>query len=531
MLHFAAPSAWLLAGLLAVLIALHLWDRSRRLVDVPSLLLWQDIATATARATRFVPDWLFALQALTLLLLVAGLAGPFWPSRPSGQANARAALVLDCSASMQAREAQVSRFELARRAVRDHITALQPDDEVVLIAAGPQPVVVVPPTTDHAEALRQLAALEPTDAPANLDAALAAAQRAAARPDRSNRIAVFTDLPAERLSPAWSQHVSVFPVGETDDNLSIDGVQIYQGRFDDPRAARAFVTVRNYASRERHGVLSVALDGTVFGRQGFTLAPRSAAGFPVPALPNPGVLQAWLDVDDALAVDNRASARLRPAHPIHLLAVSDDATFVAELRRIAAAAPNLTLEVIPSAGYDGTRGADLVLAAPPRRCRRARPACTSHRPGPAAPSRRRARPIPPRSARSRSATPRCATSASTCPSTLPTSNSSSRPPGPSPWRARAPTAATCPWSSRANATDIATPHSPSTSPPRACCAPITPTCSSSSSISSTGWCRLPTASASSRPAASRPSMGSPICRAGSSIRAGERPPSRPTRYP
>lgn len=368
MLRFANPAAWLLAGLLAVLIALYLWERSRRTVEVPSLLLWQAIPTSTARATRFVPDWLFVLQALVLLLLVAGLAGPFLSSQPAGRATERAVLVLDCSASMQAHEGPVTRFELARRGVRDRIAALGPDDEVMLITAGPQPAVILPPTTDHAEALRQLAALAPTDARANLDAALAAAQRGAARADRTTSVTLFTDTPVDRLSPAWRRSVSVLPVGETDDNLSIDGIQIYQSRFDDPRAARAFVTVRNYASRESHGVLTVQLDGAVFGRQGFTLAPRSAAGFPVPPLPGAGVLRASLDVDDALAVDNRAYALVRPPRPIRLQVVSDDATLLAELRRVAAAAPGLKIDAVAPAAYDGTRDADLILfhrVAPP----------------------------------------------------------------------------------------------------------------------------------------------------------------------
>ena len=280
MLHFASPAAWLLAALLGVLVALYLWERSRRTIDVPSLLLWEAVPDARTRATRFAPDWLFALQALLLLLLVAGLSGPLLQDQPDGRPRTRAVLVLDSSASMQAREGANSRFELARGALRARIEALAADDEVMLIAAGPQPTVVLPPSTDHAEALRQLAALSPTDAHANLDAALAAAERGAARGDRATSIVLFTDTPADRLSPAWRRSVSVLPVGESDDNVAIDGIQVYQSRFDDPRAARAFVTVRNYAGRERHGFLTVDIDGTVFGRQGFTRFMPSATPSP-----------------------------------------------------------------------------------------------------------------------------------------------------------------------------------------------------------------------------------------------------------
>ena len=368
MLYFANPTAWLLAGLLAVLVALYLWERTRRTVAVPSLLLWQAVPRATTRATRFLPDRLFFLQALLLLLLVAGLAGPYLSSMPGGRAPERAVFVLDCSASMQAREGPDTRFDLARRALRERVAELHADDEVMLVAAGPQPAVAVAPTTDHAEALRLLAALEPTDTHANLDAALATAQRAAGRGDRTTRIELFTDTPVTRLSPSWQRSVSVFPVGETDDNLSVDGIQVFQSRFDDPRAARAFVTIRNYAARESHGMLTVQLDESVFDRLGFTLAPRSAGGFPLAAPPGPGILNVALDIDDALVADNRAYAVIHPPQPVRVLVVSDDQTLRADLRRIAAAAPNLQLEMMSPAAYVGQPAADLILfhrVAPP----------------------------------------------------------------------------------------------------------------------------------------------------------------------
>ena len=111
---FINPGAWLFGALFAVLIALYLWERSRRRVDVPSLLLWQVIPDAVVRTSRFRPDWLFVLQCLLLTLLIAGLADPYLRARPGAAGPARAVFVLDLSASMQAREARDTRFDLAR---------------------------------------------------------------------------------------------------------------------------------------------------------------------------------------------------------------------------------------------------------------------------------------------------------------------------------------------------------------------------------------------------------------------------------
>jgi hypothetical protein len=73
------------------------------------------------------------------------------------------------------------------------------------------------------------------------------------------------------------------------------------------------------------------------------------------------VLRASLDVDDALAADNLAYAYVRPVVPLRVLAVTDSPGLQADLRRIAAATPNLQFAVVAPADYGGADGADVVL--------------------------------------------------------------------------------------------------------------------------------------------------------------------------
>lgn len=365
---FVNPAAWLFAGLIAVLIALYLWERSRRRVDVPSLLLWRVIPDAVVRTSRFRPDWLFALQCLLLVLLIAGLADPHLGARPGSNRAGRAIFVLDLSASMQAREARDSRFDLARQALRERIAGLGSDDEVMLIGAAHHPQVAVAFTRDHAEVLRRLTALQPVDTRANLDAALAIATRAAELPDRPASVELFTDTPREQLGSQWRDRIAVSQIGETDDNLAIEGLQVAQGRFQDHRDAHAHVAVRNFARREAHGILTLQLDDVVVSRSGFSLAPRSVGSFPFGALPNAGVLRASLEVDDALAVDNLAYAYVRPVRPLRVLAVTESPALQADLRRIANATSNLQFAFVAASDYRGADGADVVVfhrVAPP----------------------------------------------------------------------------------------------------------------------------------------------------------------------
>lgn len=364
---FVNPAAWLFGLLLAVLIALYLWERSRRRVDVPSLLLWQVVPDAVVRTTHFRLDWLFLLQCLLLAALITGLADPY-RAAPGAAGAARTVLVLDQSASMQAREGRSTRFDLARAALRSRLDGLGTDDEVMLIGASHHPRVAAAFTRDHAEVMRRLNALEPVDVRANLDAALAMATRAAEQPDRPAQVELFTDTPAERLAPQWHDRVGLVQIGETDDNLAIEGLQVTQGHFQDYRDAHAFVAVRNFAHREAHGVLRLDIDDTVFSRSGFSLAARSVGSFPLPSLPAAGVLRASLEVDDALAADNLAYADVRAVRPLQVLVVTESASLQSELQRIARATPNLRFAFLMPADYAGAAGADVVLfhrTAPP----------------------------------------------------------------------------------------------------------------------------------------------------------------------
>ena len=359
---FLNPSAWFFAALGAVLVALYLWERYRRRVDVPSLLLWETIPDAIVRTSRFRPDFLFVLQLLVLTLLIAGLADPYL-SGGGEAAGSRYIFILDTSASMQAREGPGTRFDAARAALGRRLGELNATDEAMLITAANHPRVVDSFSSDQAALLAILADLQPVDTGANLDLALAIAHRAAERSDAPTSIEVFTDTPRSDIAPQWRQRVALFGVGETDDNLAIESLQIFQGRFQDYRDVRAHVAVRNFSHREAHGVLTLQLEDQILDRHGFSLAARSARGFPVRDLPGPGILGAHLEVDDALAADNHAYGWIRPTHPIRVLVVSDAPALQAELDIIGQMTPALEFRYRSPSDYraEENDGSDIVL--------------------------------------------------------------------------------------------------------------------------------------------------------------------------
>jgi phosphoribosylcarboxyaminoimidazole (NCAIR) mutase len=342
---FAEPLAFMFAGLYGVLVLFYLWERWRRRVEVPSLLLWAAVREDTLRARRFRPDLLFVLQLLLLTCLIFGLARPYL-STHGAQRSGRHLIVLDTTASMQTREGHSSRFEEARAQALKLLHTLDADDEVMVVSAGRTPEVLINFTRDHAAVSRVLETTVPTDAGGDLAVALAFVDGARQRSDVPTEVDVFSDIPASQLPPAARDQVTVFQVGESDDNIGIEALQIFQGRFQDYHAARAYVLVENFAHREGHGFLTVRLEDRVVERTGFTLAPRESRGFLIHDFPGPGRVSAQLEGSDALAADNIAYGWIRPVTPVRILLVSPPSPLLNDLRGLAAATPGIQLTVL-----------------------------------------------------------------------------------------------------------------------------------------------------------------------------------------
>src|SRR5207248_5075420 len=159
----------------------------------------------------------------------------------------RLLVVLDASASMQAREPGGTRFELARRRARALVGQLLGGDEVMLVVAADRTHVVLRWTADHARAQGRLEELEPLDTPTNLAPAVALAlgeQRA--RPETA--VVVLTDLPREAagVPPDALAALDWIQIGATDDNVAIAGLVVDTPPFRGVHDATATVVTRNY---------------------------------------------------------------------------------------------------------------------------------------------------------------------------------------------------------------------------------------------------------------------------------------------
>ena len=339
---FLNPAALGFSVFIAALIALYLWERNQRRLDVPSLLLWHSVPEAVAARRRFNPDRLFWVQAAVFTALILALANPFI-HRASTDSPERTIIILDQSASMQAREGPTTRFDIARKAASRTLHSLPRESEVLLISAAGD--TTWGGFTDRDTALAELSQLSATDTGSNLGAALATAKRSAAASPTTVQVHVYTDLRRNTVDKRWREGMHWWPVGESDDNLAVTGITVDQGALQDHQDTHVVVSVRNFSGEEKHSTITFSLAGEIIGKELFTAAAGAELHFELDSLTSSGVFEARISDGDALAVDNFGYGWIRPSQPIRVALVCDPSPLRLALLRLGAAADMLSVRV------------------------------------------------------------------------------------------------------------------------------------------------------------------------------------------
>lgn len=275
-MSFLAPLA-LLLGLLAIpIVLLYMLRLRRREVLVSSTLLWRKLLRdreANAPWQRLRRNLLLILQLLILAALVLALARPFIPT-PS-VVSGSVVVLLDASASMQATDVELNRFEQARAKVGEWIGDLGGDDRMTLILAGRMPRVLVSASDDR-ETLRQaLAAAAPEAGTADWPAALALAG-GAAQGFRDARIVVVSDggLPGD-LPPLPVETVYV-PVGVSGENLALLALaarRMAPASGAEQAHTQLLASVANLGGETQSALLALDVDGALYDSRRVEVGP------------------------------------------------------------------------------------------------------------------------------------------------------------------------------------------------------------------------------------------------------------------
>ena len=344
-MNLVNPAALAFAALAVPIVVFYILKVRLRRVPVSTLMFWRQIyeekrPRSIWQRLRHLVSLL--LQLAFLALLVFALADPIFRWQ---QARARRlVLVVDNSASMNARDVAPSRLEAAKAEGRKVVDGLRAGDELAVVAAGTQPQVYCG-LTDHQRTLRDaIDAVPATDGPTRVAEAVALARRLVSADDKSHKVVVLSDGGFDGAAGLAAQaDVELVPFGKATGNVGITRLQARRSLLD-PVGYEILVEVFNASDDPADCRLELDLDDDPVDVVPLKLKPgehvtqvfekTSAAG---------GRLRARIDRDDALAVDNVAYAILPRRDRMPVTLVTEGNLF---LEKVFEAMPLVDLTVV-----------------------------------------------------------------------------------------------------------------------------------------------------------------------------------------
>jgi hypothetical protein len=282
---------------LAVLVAIYLFAGRQPKLTVPSLMLFDQIATQINKR-RFRSDLFFWLEAATLSALSLAAAGLYLKLAPTQTHPRRWALIFDAGAAMGAREGSVERIALAKRQALAIVGGARAGDQFSVISYAVEAHDVLALTSDRLAVARAIESVRVDDT-ASRAAAFTAALSMARDADQIEVFAARLPPSAALAARAASAPVRFDRVGSQQDNLAIAALD--PGR---PLSEPGYCAVRSFAAHSVDCEVEIDLDGRPVERGRVTVAPYSQAVVSFGPLPAAGLLRAAILTDDALAADN-----------------------------------------------------------------------------------------------------------------------------------------------------------------------------------------------------------------------------------
>lgn len=329
-----------------LLLALYLLKLRRRPVRVSTTAFWE--AAAEDVQANVPLKWLRVSLLLILHLLIVGLlclalGRPV--SRDAAVAGMRAWVVLDCSASMQAREGGGTRFDDAKQKLKTEAKRLTGAGATVgLITFAAQARVVVTPTTRASVLEDAIDAAAVTDQPGNVAAAITLIRGSISGPDaeaaetaetRAKQERVLATVVTDGASPGNSggQGIDVRMIAVDDGSSANIGIAAIAAKreVNDPANVRLFVSLTNCGATAVTVPCALRLNGEVVDRFTSDVPPATVKGLGQISVARTvnasgaGVLEVMITREDALAVDNEARVVIDGSSPARILYVSPQA--------------------------------------------------------------------------------------------------------------------------------------------------------------------------------------------------------------
>ncbi len=322
MIELAQPWGLLALASIPAILALYSLRPRRRTVHVATTELWREALGARRKGfglQRLMRDLALLLLLLAALLASLALADPRWLG--ASRARGDTVVVIDVSASMQARDGTSTRLARAREGAARLLDTLPDGARALLVTSAREATPRTAFEADRDVLRRALAKIEPTDTAGRPRAALELALALLGDRERGE-IHFFTDAAFDDDVDLGAPGIVFHRVGGGDVvNVAITRFDLRAEIGRDDRF-EVLVTLRNYGDAAVDVPLAVTLERERLVARTVALGPGARRTLVMPVRnAAAGRAEARIDVDDDLAADDVAFAVMGVDEALRVLLV------------------------------------------------------------------------------------------------------------------------------------------------------------------------------------------------------------------
>ncbi len=323
-LQFAA----VFGGISLGVIALYLWDRSKRRIRVPTLRFWtaSEKVADTKRRRRIQQPVSLLLQLLSAALLLLALSELRLGS--PGPASRDHVLILDTSAWMAAHTASGTLMDEAQTAARFFVRSLPAGDRVMLVRAD---ALTTPATAFEripAAVEQAITAARPGSTALNLGQAIEFARQAQRLQGGVPGEIVYAG--AGRVSDRSTdldrvaRHIRVLPVRDSLENCGLRRIGLRRSAAD-PEVWEVLAAVRNFGSQPKNVSVALTLNGAPAGVRPLLLSPGAETDVTFQCRSrSAGRMEARLSPGDSYPGDDQAAVDVPAQKPLNVTVYSSE---------------------------------------------------------------------------------------------------------------------------------------------------------------------------------------------------------------
>ena len=358
-MNFLNPEALAFAVTLPIVIIFYLLKRRRVAHLVSSTIIWKRFLNETQANSPFQKlrhNWLLIIQLIFLSLAIFALIRPYFSSKI--ESGRFVVVILDVSASMQATDVSLNRFELAKGEVNKMIDGMYDNDQMVLILSGGNTEVRQSPTSVKAILKKALDQVKVTDSPTRLLEAIKLSQNLS-RNRPKVEVHLFSDGVSSDLDAFELQDLNLeyHRLGKGGGNLGITSLEV-RPNPEQVGQQSVFATIGNFSTNTMSSEVSLFFDDQMIGNRRLTVRPTNTASLVFSSNQRTnGVFRMKLKNDDFLQVDNIGSVMGLTRRNVEVLLITKGNVFLEKALR---SIDDVDL-IVKSSLTDSTPNVDVVV--------------------------------------------------------------------------------------------------------------------------------------------------------------------------